>query len=167
MHKLKELPAPLIVLLPRLRARARRLVSSASDAEDLLQDTVLILLQSMGKHHRINALDRYAMTVLANLARKHGRMGRSMEPLEDHVAQIDPDAPRRIACTELAEAIARLPQDQRVLMERVAAGETSPAALANLTGLRIGTVMSRLARARAQLRTELGLHKTGSVMELF
>ncbi len=167
MHRLTELPAPLVALLPRLTARARRLSDSASDAEDLLQDTVLTLWKVLGRGDKVAELDRYAMTIMRNLARQRWRNRRPTDPLEDEMAQIGPDAPLRLACAELQAAIARLPEDQRALMQLVAAGETSPAALASLTGLRVGTVMSRLARARAQLRSVLGLGKSGSVLELF
>ncbi|MEL7089118.1 MAG: sigma factor-like helix-turn-helix DNA-binding protein, partial [Planctomycetota bacterium] len=53
------------------------------------------------------------------------------------------------------DLVAALPKPQRQLMELVAGGETSPRALAAATGLPLGTVMSRLARARAKLRLTL------------
>ncbi|WP_420011596.1 sigma factor-like helix-turn-helix DNA-binding protein [Tateyamaria sp.] len=61
----------------------------------------------------------------------------------------------RLDCADTLAAIAALPQPQRRLLELVIAGETSPRAIALATGLPLGTVMSRLARARAKLRLVL------------
>jgi RNA polymerase sigma-70 factor (ECF subfamily) len=80
------------------------------------------------------------------------------------MAQAAPLAPARIACTELQAAIERLPADQAALMRLVMLGETSPQILAQRVGVPKGTVMSRLGRARARLREEIGLE--GSVVEL-
>ena len=61
----------------------------------------------------------------------------------------------RLICAETLHAIEQLPANQLRLMRYVCAGETSPKQLANLTGWPIGTVMSRLARARERLREVL------------
>ena len=158
---------PLESLLPRLRARARRLSASTEEADDLTQEAALKLWQVLREGREIDALDRYAMTLLHNLARQRWRAARITEDLADDMAQSHPDAPVRMACHDLAAAIARLPPDHATLMRLVAKGETSPTALARQTGLPPGTVMSRLARARATLRRDLGLPRGAPVSELF
>lgn len=152
-------------LLPRLRARARRLCRTTEEAEDAAQETALRLWQAQTGAHAVENPDRYAMIVLHNLVRQRWRSRRPTEELVDDMAQIPPDAPARLACADLQRAIARLPQEQVRVMQEVLAGENSPRAIADRTGLPLGTVMSRLARARARLRDEMGL--TGSVAELF
>lgn len=157
-------PCAFEILMPRLRARALRLTSSVEEADDMVQEVALKLWQLLAKDADIHAPDRYAMIMLHNLARDRWRRARRTEELTDDTAVTPPAAPARLACTELRAAIARLPGDQRALMELVMAGETSPQILARHLGLPPGTVMSRLARARASLRDMMALE--GSVADL-
>ncbi|MEO0936878.1 MAG: sigma-70 family RNA polymerase sigma factor [Pseudomonadota bacterium] len=145
----------LLPLLPALRRRARRLTRSEADAEDLLQDVMVRLLSGLAKGRQIDDLPRYAMRALSNEARSRWRRGTRCEELRDDAAFELPVAEARLTCAETLRAIEELPRAQADLMRRVAAGETSPKALARATGLPLGTVMSRLARARAALRAKL------------
>ncbi|MGC3936711.1 RNA polymerase sigma factor [Roseobacter sp. EG26] len=167
MEHLHDIPPALNAVLPRLLARARRLADSPSDADDLVQETALKLWQSLRKGTEIEDLDRYAMTVLRNQARQRWRSDRPTDPLEEESAAVPPVAPARIACSELAAAVERLPDTQAALIHMIAGGETSPAALAERTGLPVGTVMSRLARARSKLRAEMGITQKAPVSDLF
>ncbi|MEP1614268.1 MAG: sigma-70 family RNA polymerase sigma factor [Roseobacter sp.] len=144
-------------LMPALTRRAHRLANSADDAQDLVQDTVLQVLQThqTGKH--IEHLPRYCMTILRHQAYRNWRKTSKMDVLEPDVATVPPDAPLRLACAETQEAIRKLPDAQAELMLLIVSGETQPARLAELTKAPLGTVMSRLARARASLRTDLGV----------
>lgn len=155
---------PFAALMPRLRARARRLTRTSDEAEDLAQEVALKLWQMLSEDNDIRAPDRYAMIMLHNLARHRWRGARQTEELTEEMAVTAPAAPARLACAELHRAIALLPEDQRALMHLVMAGETSPQVLATRLGLPKGTVMSRLARARASLRKVMALD--GSVVEL-
>ncbi|MBJ6370310.1 RNA polymerase sigma factor [Sedimentitalea arenosa] len=147
-------------LIARLHARARRLRSCPEEAADLAQDAALRLWQRQVTGQRIDNPEAYAMTALANLARSRWRANRPSEEFREDMAMTAPEAPARLAVAELRRAMARLPPEQAALMALVAAGETSPAELARLTGVPPGTVMSRLARARAALRRRLGLAKS-------
>lgn len=155
---------PFTELMPRLRGRARRLARSAEEADDLVQEVALNLWQRAAKHGDIDDPERYAMIMLRHLAYRRWRRQTATEPLAEDDAVIAPEAPGRLACGELRAAIDTLPDDQRRVMEMVAAGETSPAVLARVLDLPRGTVMSRLARARAKLRREMDL--AGPVSEL-
>ena len=159
-------PDPVSDIMPRLRARARRLCRNDDEAEDLAQETALRVWQALCRGDAITAPDRYAMITLHNLARSRWRARHDTEELADDMAQTVPDAPARIACAELCAAIARLPVDQAELMTQVLAGETSPQVLARRQGVPLGTIMSRLARARARLRSDMGLDAKASVIEL-
>ncbi|WP_299671104.1 RNA polymerase sigma factor [uncultured Roseobacter sp.] len=166
IHDIPDIPDDLDALLPRLAARARRLSDSACDADDLAQETALKLWAALRKGVEVEDIDRYAMTILRNLARQRWRSDRPTDPLEEESAAVPPTAPARMACADLAAAIERLPDAQADLMRLVMEGETSPATLAVLTNVPPGTVMSRLARARARLRTEMGLEGKSDVSEL-
>ncbi|WP_187429936.1 ECF RNA polymerase sigma factor EcfG [Roseobacter fucihabitans] len=167
MHDLHRQPDDLNALLPRLATRAKRLSDSQSDADDLAQEAALKLWSALHSGTEVEDLERYAMTVLRNLARQKWRSERPTDPLEEDSMAVLPDAPTRMAFAEIVAAVGRLPENQALLIQMIAAGETSPASLARLTGLPVGTVMSRLARARAKLRKEMGLKQKAPVSELF
>ncbi len=144
----------LVPLIPALTRRARKLARSRAEAEDLVQDTLLSLCQRLHEDAQIDDLPAYAMRTLGNRAQRGWRQTQTQE-IEEGDALILPDAHLRLDCADTLAAVAALPKSQRQLMELVATGETSPRALAAATGLPLGTVMSRLARARAKLRLTL------------
>lgn len=147
-------PCCLVPLIPVLARRALKLTRDRSEAEDLVQDTLLALCQRLRDGHRIDDLSACAMRTLSSRARRTLKL-QVTDKLKDDHALTEPDALLRLDCADTLTAIAKLPKPQRQLMELVAAGETSPRTLAQATGLPLGTVMSRLARARARLRIDL------------
>lgn len=147
-------------LLALLHRRARRLTACPDEAADMAQETALKIWQARLDGREMDNLQAYAMTALRNLAHTRWRDRKPWDELKDDMASTPPDAPRRIACAELRAAMMRLPKAQAELMALVAEGETSPAHLARLTGQPVGTVMSRLARARKTLRADMGLTQT-------
>ncbi|MCE8009298.1 sigma-70 family RNA polymerase sigma factor [Aestuariivita sp.] len=161
------LPDELTQILPLLNHRARNLCDNPTDAADLAQEAALKVWQRYQSGGEIADPRAYAMTTLRNLARAAWRAHRETDELAEDMVTAPPDAPRLIACAELREAIDRLPEDQAILLRLVMTGETSPRILAKRTGVRAGTVMSRLARARARLRQEMGMSETCSVTTLF
>ena len=77
-----------------------------------------------------------------------------------------PAAPGRLALREVAAALSRLPAAEARLILRHVAGGESYAEIAEAEGVPIGTVMSRLARGRARLRSDCGLPEHGSATAL-
>lgn len=153
-------------LLPRLHRRARRLVGCPEDAADLAQEAALQVWGHLQAGTPVRNPEAYAMTALRNLAHSRWRRHVVLEPLETETAITSPEAPRRMACTELRAAMARLPEAQARLIHLVETGETSPAEIARITELPLGTVMSRLSRARARLRADLKMSEGESVATL-
>lgn len=141
----------LVPLIPRLTRRARRLTQNRTEAEDLVQDTLLRVCQRLRDDADIEDLPAYTMRTLSNGARKQWGKPQT-EALEDDMVTADPDALLRLDCADTLAAVSELPERQRALMGYIIEGETSPARIAETTGLPLGTVMSRLARARARLR---------------
>jgi RNA polymerase sigma-70 factor (ECF subfamily) len=147
----------LVPLIPKLRRRARRLTRGRSESEDLLQDTLLLLCRRLQANGSVDDLGAYAMQALTNQFLKR-RQRPNTEELDEDMAATEPVAFARLDCAETLAAIRELPDPQREVLEQVISGETSPAKIADSLNLPSGTVMSRLARARARLRKKREVH---------
>lgn len=167
LPQIENLPLELIDVLPMLNRRARKLCDNPTDAADLAQEAALKIWQRHQSGAEIADPRAYAMTTLRNIARSEWRTRQETDELAEDMATAPPDALRVIACAEMRAAIERLPEDQATLLKLVMTGETSPRILARRIGVRAGTVMSRLARARAKLREEMGMSQTCSVSTLY
>ncbi len=152
-------------LAHRLRRRAQRLGAQPSDAEDMAQETLLRLMQRMARKD-VDAPEHYAMIILQNLIRAGWRTRVELIELEEDSASTLPVGDSRLAVADLRAAIAVLPPEQAQVMALVLQGEFSPRAIAKQLDLPVGTVMSRLARARAKLRVQIGLDAGMPVAEL-
>ncbi len=152
-------------LAHRLRRRAQRLGAQPSDAEDMAQETLLRLMQRMARKD-VDAPEHYAMIILQNLIRAGWRTRVELIELEEDSASTPPVGDSRLAVADLRAAIAVLPPEQAQVMALVLQGEFSPRAIAKQLDLPVGTVMSRLARARAKLRVQIGLDAGLPVAEL-
>ena len=161
-----QVPQALTALMPDLMKLARRLTGNADEAQDLCQEVMLKLWCRIHAGEQIDNLRAYAMTALRNQFRQSLRDRTPNTTLDETQHVIPPDVFACLALEETASAISRLPANQALLMKLVATGETSPRALAQTTGWPVGTVMSRLARARAQLRAEMGLANRAPVSAL-
>ncbi len=143
----------LVALIPTLTPLARRLGRNHADAEDLLQETLTALLGRLRAGGRIDNLPAYARIVLRNTALRRRRLP-AAEPFDEASPLLA--QPSGEGAFAAVEAITRLPEPQAQLLRAALQGH-SPGDLARATGLAEGTVHSRLARARAQLRTDLDL----------
>ena len=149
--------------LPRLYRLAYRLTGVRADAEDLLQDVLVKLYERRGELAQIEALDVWAGRVLYNRfvdqARKHAR--RRMESLAERVdlqPSTDPDetpAAAGLDITALRAALDKLSAEHREVLLLHDAEEYKLIEIQQITGVAIGTLKSRLHRARARLREVL------------
>ena len=146
-------------LLPALRRFSWSLTNSVHDADDLLQSTVEKLLRK-GVPEGVE-LNRWAFTVCRNLwvdeyrARKV-RQTVDIDPDLSEAGQVDGEKAvhMQMALAEVNRAMQQLPQDQHEVLSMVAVQGLSYKGVAETLGIPVGTVMSRLARARSRL-TEL------------
>ena len=76
----------------------------------------------------------------------------ALEELHENHASTLPAAMERLICADTLRAIETSPEKQAQILRMVSEGDTSPKDLALRTGWPIGTVMSRLARARIRLK---------------
>jgi len=144
----------LVELIPRLRRYARALVGERSSADDLVQDTLERAWAKLHLYRRGTDLRAWLFTVMHNVHVNRVRATRVNDPLEDEMPELaqrgtQPDA---LLVRDLDRAIARLPADQRAVLLLVTLEDMSYDEVARTLGIPIGTVMSRLSRAREKLR---------------
>jgi RNA polymerase sigma-70 factor (ECF subfamily) len=144
----------LVDLIPRLRRYARALVGERAGADDLVQDTLERAWTKLHLYRRGTDLRAWLFTVMHNVHVNKLRAARPTDPLDDAMPELAQRAPQSDALLvrDLDRAIARLPADQRAVLLLVTLEEMSYDEVARTLGIPIGTVMSRLSRAREKLR---------------
>jgi RNA polymerase sigma factor (sigma-70 family) len=144
-------------VIPALRRYARTFVRDVGAADDLVQDTLERAISRWHQRRSDGDARTWLFTILHNLAVNHlrrtARRGREV-PLDDAgdsdvaVPSTQEDALRR---EDILGAVGQLPDDQRSVLLLVSLEDVSYAEAARVLDIPIGTVMSRLARARARL----------------
>ena len=146
--------------VPALRRYARALTRSADLADDLVQDCLERAISRRGLFRPTGPVRAWLFTILLNLHRNdlraRHRQG-AMMPL-DTIAEPATAAPQpgHLALAEMARAIETLPTEQKEALLLIALEGLSYAEAAAILGVPLGTLMSRLGRARAALRLLTG-----------
>ncbi|HTY48724.1 MAG TPA: RNA polymerase sigma factor [Steroidobacteraceae bacterium] len=150
----------LVQLLPRLRRFARALSGNVHDADDLVQ---IAVERALARAHQLRAdapLAAWMFGILRNAwideARSRGRRGRLFAPAELGEQVPDPAAQRQLTALSVQEALARLPAQQREAVGLVLVEGLSYREAAEIMEVPVGTLTSRLARAREALQTMIG-----------
>ena len=143
--------------IPRLRRYARALTRNPDRADDLVQETLLRAIRKSHLWQPGTDIRAWLFTIMHN---HHVNMVRSvmrqdaMLDIEDMssslVAASDPTASRQLR--ELERALACLPDEQREVILLVGLEEMSYQEAAQVLGVPVGTVRSRLSRGRDALR---------------
>jgi RNA polymerase sigma-70 factor (ECF subfamily) len=141
--------------IPALRRYARALTRDAETADDLVQDTLVRALRSEHLFHG-GEVRSWLYTILTNLNRNRLRsLARrpALSPIEDNDAPdaAGPEAGGR----DIERALALLVDEQRTALLLVVLEGMTYREVAEVQGVPIGTVMSRLARARIQIKAYL------------
>jgi RNA polymerase sigma-70 factor (ECF subfamily) len=139
--------------VPALRRYARALTHDADLADDLVQDCLERAIRKRALWRPAGPLRAWLFRILLNLYRNDLRR-RRRAPL---ALPLDPGGPDtaphgRLALAETARAMQALPSEQREALLLVVVEGMSYAEAAAVLGIPPGTLMSRLARARAALR---------------
>lgn len=144
----------LVDLIPRLRRYARALVNDHASADDLVQDTLERAWAKLHLYRRGTDLRAWLFTVMHNVHVNKVRSARATDPLDDEMPELAQRAAQgeSLVVRDLDRAIARLPDEQRAVLLLVTLEEMSYDQVARALGIPIGTVMSRLSRAREKLR---------------
>ena len=144
-------------LIPALRRYAYAMVRDRDAADDLVQDALERALSRWHLRRNDGDLRAWLFTILRNLHindhRRRQRRGTAVELDEHAVAAAAQES--TVEVQDVLAALDRLPEEQKSLLLLIGVEEFSYEEAAQTLDLPIGTVMSRLSRARGRLRSIL------------
>ncbi|MEP7181073.1 MAG: sigma-70 family RNA polymerase sigma factor [Betaproteobacteria bacterium] len=159
------LPHPdLVAALPRLRRYARVLTGDTSRADDLVQDTLARAWEKRRLWRAGSDLRAWLFTVMHNVHINQLALARrdaanvSLDDGEYAAWQVPVRSNQieRVELMELIQLMGRLPAEQREVLLLAAVEELRYEEIAAVLAIPVGTVMSRLSRARDKLRRLVG-----------
>lgn len=146
----------LVTLIPHLRAFARTLCGEAAAADDLAQDTVMKAWDARSSYQMGTNMKAWTFMILRNQFYSEKRRSWRQTQLDQEAAERtlvaidDPSSP--LALDELRQALIMLPSEQREALILVGAGGFAYEEAAEICGCAVGTVKSRVSRARRALQ---------------
>ncbi|MEZ5754524.1 MAG: RNA polymerase sigma factor [Paracoccaceae bacterium] len=154
----------LVALVPRLRRFAYGLTGNRQDGDDLVQAACEKALRNAAQFQPGTRMDSWMYRIIQTLwiddRRRHMRHGPAIDPAdvelsdEGKAANLPED---RMMLARTRAAMAALPEPQRAVLALVAIEGLSYREAAETLDIPVGTVMSRLSRAREALLPKLGL----------
>ena len=156
-----DLKRDLIPLLPRLRRFARSLTRSVTEADDLVQDACLRAISRADQWDPSQPLDRWVFRIMRNhwiseIRKRNVRLGQGHVPAEESDELRSEDTGEAmVAVGEVHAHISALPADLSSVLLTVSVEGYSYAEAAELFDIPVGTVMSRIHRARKLLAAQM------------
>lgn len=154
--------------IPALRRYAYALLRERETADDLVQDTLECAIKGWPQRQCDGDLRAWLFAIERNLflaGLRRRRWAPVFEP--DALAQIADSAPgpeAALGARDILAGLDTLPEEQRSVLLLVAVEDLSYAEAASILEVPIGTVMSRLSRARQRMRLYLEMGKPSSVI---
>lgn len=145
--------------IPRLRRYARALTGDRAAADDLVQDTLERALSRFHLWRHGSDMRAWLFTIMHNIFvnQARSRMRYPHEPLDEPTAEgLQYREPDWSELRDIGDALAQLPVEQRTIVLLVGLEQFTYDEAARVLNVPIGTVMSRLSRARERLRLLLG-----------
>ena len=149
----------LVTLIPHLRAFARTLAGDPASADDLAQDAMMKAWDARASFQLGTNMKAWTFMILRNQFYSEKRRSWRQSQLDQEAAERtlvavdDPEAP--VALDELRQGLAMLPPEQREALILVGAGGFAYEEAADICGCAVGTVKSRVSRARKALQAIL------------
>ena len=149
----------LVVLIPHLRAFARTLTGDPTAADDLAQDAMMKAWDARNSFQMGTNMKAWTFMILRNQFYSEKRRSWRQSQLDQEAAERtlvavdDPEAP--VALDELRLSLAMLPPEQREALVLVGAGGFAYEEAALICNCAVGTVKSRVSRARRALHAIL------------
>lgn len=154
----------LVALLPNLRRYALSLARRGDQADDLVQQTVERAIANAASFDRAQRLEPWLFRIMRNAFIDQTRRQRSAgiqvdihDMPEALPSDPGPGLEARLMLRSVEAAMSTLSPEQREILHLVCVEEMSYADTARILEIPIGTVMSRLARARIALSDKLGI----------
>jgi RNA polymerase sigma-70 factor (ECF subfamily) len=146
----------LVALIPHLRAFARTLAGDPTAADDLAQDAMMKAWDARASYQMGTNMKAWTFMILRNQFYSEKRRSWRQTQLDQEAAERtlvavdDPEAP--VALDELRLGLGMLPAEQREALILVGAGGFAYEEAADICGCAVGTVKSRVSRARRALQ---------------
>lgn len=161
MTETKAFRDGLLASIPSLRAFALSLAQSPDRADDLVQETLVKAWDKQSAFQPGTRLKAWLFTILRNefysQLRKNGREVADADGTMTERLAVHPGQHGRLDLEDLGRALDELPDDQREAIVLVGALGFSYAEAAEVCGCAVGTIKSRVSRARTGLQEKLGL----------
>ena len=151
--------AELVTLIPHLLAFARTLTGDPTSADDLAQEAMMKAWDARASYQMGTNMKAWTFMILRNQFYSEKRRSWRQTQLDQEAAERtliavdDPEAP--VALDELRQALQTLPEEQREALILVGAGGFAYEEAAEICGCAVGTVKSRVSRARRALLATL------------
>jgi RNA polymerase sigma-70 factor, ECF subfamily len=153
----------MLASVPTLRVFAMRLCRNADRADDLVQKTLAKALANIHSFRPGSNMSAWLCTILHNQFRsEYRKLRREIEDRDGVYAESMISPPEQISRLEFEEvwrAFKKLPTDQQEVLILVCSSGLSYAEAAEIVGCPVGTVKSRISRARTQLAAILSIGK--------
>lgn len=161
---------------PRLYRVAYSWSHNAALADDLVQETLIKALKNASQLRDPALLNSWLFSILANCLRDHFRQYKEMDDIEEledyryaHENTPENAHSQSQVVSRVRDAVAKLPLGQRQVLTLVDLEELTYIEVASILGIPIGTVMSRLCRARVAMKIllkELAPQQTAAVGQI-
>ena len=160
-----DMQTKMIALLPNLRAFARSLSGSADKADDLVQEALIRAWSNRSSFVPGTNLKAWMFTILRNefysQMRKRGREVQDSDGIMTARLAVHPSQHGVLDLEDFRAALEKLPDDQREAVILIGASGFSYEEAAEICGCAVGTVKSRVNRARQRLMELLGVEGAG------
>ncbi len=155
-HRDPAIASELMTYFPALRRRAQRLTRNQADADDLVQECVLRALSRIDQFEPGTNLRGWLSTILTNIfIERVRRAARYRELLATyalkHKMETAPNQLSRLEFLAVDKALDDLPDEQRAALLMIAVDQASYSETAQKAGVPLGTIRSRVSRARQTL----------------
>lgn len=147
--------------IPALRRYAGALLRDRQEVDDLVHECLVRALDRLHTRRSDGEMRPWLFAIMHNLyvsRTRQRRMRGQTEPIDslaESTLSVHGRQEEHVHARDVMHAVERLPEDHRTVLLLVTVEDLSYAEVARVLGIPIGTVMSRLARARERVRREM------------
>ena len=145
----------LVLLIPKLRSRARHISKSLAYVEDLVQDTILRMLERRDIYKEQGNFSGWAYTVMMNIWRSDMRRNNKSKEIQVEIlpeVPVPPMQENNLNTKEMIGILKKLPHHQREILILCEVQDMKYKDAAEQLNIPIGTVRSRMSRAKSTLK---------------